>query len=211
MTTHNILLILLAVMLFFISSLGFIKNRMRNGSGQKIILGFFALIMSSYFFLQGISYSKFWPIIRALLFSPEWMPLFIIAISSLLIVLIFIVYNFSRKIAEDDLPIHSVSIIPIFIFFLLVLGPYLAGMIEGYIESNYLIKKDYKIQSVSITILPDQIELKDLFIIKKIDKGMLVRQFYESDKPGGKIIFLSWGAIKNVVYKDINKISLDTQ
>ena len=209
-TVHNIWLFLFGVLLFFVSSLGFIKKKIENDAGRNLVLSLFALVVSSYFFLKGMSYNKFWPTIKMLLFKVEWMPLFITVIIFTLAIVLYIVYKFSSKIAGEEVPIHSISIVPIFIFLLVVVTPYLGGALQGYIESNYLTKNDYKIQAVSIVTLPNQVHLYDLFVIKKIDKGLVLRQFNNVEDTGGKIFFLAWGTIKEVVYKDVNKIPFDT-
>ena len=40
-----------------------------------------------------------------------------------------------------------------------------------------------------------------IFIIKKLDKGVIVRQFEETNS--NRFIFLNWSNINHIVYEDI--------
>ncbi len=201
-TIHNLWFFLLAALLFFSSSLAFIKINRNVEIYKLIVFGSFALIISSYFFLKGIYYSKFWPAIKKLMVN-ESTSLYMWVIVTLIVMLTFLIYRIAINIMRNSLSSYSLGITPIVIFIIIVLMPYLGGTLQGYIEINYGEKKDYSVYAVDVAFADDSI-LKEVFLVKKLDKGILVRQFQEKDDIC-KFIFFLWGSIKYISYQDIAK------
>jgi hypothetical protein len=199
---HNLWFFLLAALLFFSSSLAFIKIKRNVEIYKLIIFGGFALTTSSYFLLKGINYSKFWPAIKKLMVN-ESTSLYMWVIATLIVMLIFLIYRISINIMKNNLSSSSLGITPIIVFVIIVLMPYLGGMMQGYIEINYGEKKDYSIYAVDVTFANDSM-LKEVFLVKALDKGVLVRKFKEEDY-SSKFILLHWGSIKYISYRDIAK------
>jgi len=206
-TIHNVWFFLLAGILFFCSSLAVIKKRVGEEFYNITIFGFLTLIASSYFLLKGIHYSKVWPTLKTLFSIPSFLSLFIITSIFVLFLISFLVYKLSSQVIREGIPIYSVGIMPVIIFFVLVLAPYIGGMAQGYIESQYLMNKDYKIQAVEIVTGEKNERNKKSFIIKTIDKGIIVRQFNPTDPEShGVFRFINWNDIKYINYKDVNAI-----
>lgn len=201
-TIHNLWFFLLAALLFFGSSLAFVKEK-RNGEFYKLItFGVFALIISSYFLLKGVYYSKFWPTIKKL---NESITLYMWLVAFLILILTLLIYRTVTKVIRSGLPTYSLGIAPIGVFFIIVLMPYLGGMIHGYIENHEVQKRDYSSYTVNVVLTNDEI-LKDIFILRKLDKGILIRQFKEREDTGdSRFIFLNWGVIRHIRYYDIAK------
>ena len=202
-TIHNLWLFLFATLLFFCSSLVYYKERIRDGLSNLIIFGLFALVSSIYFLLKGMHHSKFWPTVKILLVHPSSALRFGAVLIIALILIIFLIYKLLFKaMQQGDPPGYLVSIIPVVIFLTVILTPYLGGVIQGYIESQYLTRDDYKIQSVDLVFIPDGYKLKNVFIVRKLGSGLVIRQFIEGNA-ADKFSFINWANIKEIRYKNV--------
>jgi hypothetical protein len=196
-TIHNLWFFLLAALLSFSSSLAFLRIKRNIEFYKLIVFGSFALIMSSYFLLKDVYYSKLWPTIKKLLIN-ESITLYMWLIAILILTLIFLIYYSVTRLTKHNLDPASLGVIPIIIFFIIVIMPYLGGLIHGYIEIKEVQKKEFFAYSVKITLVNDEV-MKNVFISKKLDKGILIRQFKEEDNDS-KFLFISWGAVKHITY-----------
>lgn len=208
---HNVWLFVIAIILFFSSSIAFVKRRISGKFEQTILLGVFTLVACSYTFFRGISYNKFWPVIEYFLKDNVLMPVFIFILLTFVSIAALIAYKVSFRVTvKKEAPLYYVNILPVLIFLLIVLTPYLAGMIQGYTESSYLTKKDYTFQLVDIVTLPNLAKLKDILIIRRIDKGLIIRQFEKNSIAKSSYSFLSWPYIQQIVYNDAYKAKIET-
>jgi hypothetical protein len=201
-TAHNLWLFLFAALLFFCSSLAYFKKKIGHELPKITLFGIFAFVSSTYFLLRGTHYSKFWPTVKIFLGNPSSVLIIIAVGITAFINIAFIVRRLLRHSSKDiDVP-ASATLSPIVIFLFIILAPYLGGMIQGYTESQYLTKDDYKIQSVDIVSEAGSI-FKDVFIIKKLDKGLVIRNFNQPINGLSRFAFLNWSIVKSISYQDV--------
>jgi hypothetical protein len=204
-TIHNMWFFLLGALLFFSSSLAFVTTRIGGHFYKTLVIGTFAFIVSGYFLLKGIYYSKFWPLIRQSLGgSLSTSTIIIVSLLFAIFMVLVLIYKISIKVMDKSKSINNdfIGITPIIIFLLLVLMPYIGGITQGYIENKYLTKEDYdKIHSVDIELVFNNEAFKNVYIIKLLNKGLIIRQFKEISKD--KFIFLPWPSIKAITYKEV--------
>jgi hypothetical protein len=199
---HNIWFFLLGALIFFTSSLAFVKVREFN---KTLIFGAFAFIVSSCFFLKGIYYSKFWPMVKQIIESSTTFSVLLSIVIVISIIGIF-TYSIFTKIIKENKSVFSAGVMPILAFILLVMMPYIGGMIHGYIENKYLNKNNYDVvHSVNILIVPGNEILRDVYIIKKLNKGLIIRQFKENGLED-KFKFINWNNIKSITYKKVGEL-----
>ncbi len=78
-TIHNIWFFLLGAILFFSGSLAFIKMRVREEFNKVLTFGVFTFIISAYFLLKGVYYSKYWPTLSQMINNnPSYSIIFLI-------------------------------------------------------------------------------------------------------------------------------------
>ncbi len=199
-TVHNIWIFYVGVVLFFGSSFAFLNKKGRK-TKEIIIIGAFSLFLSFYFFSKGEAYSKFWPMLKRMFSNEALLPFLVLLIIAVVLLCILITYLFVSKTASNRFSRYFLNYTPILIFIILGLSPYLGGMSRSYIETHHMHKDDYKIQLVDIRILePDNMKLNDLFIVKSIDKGLVLRQF-NKDSDNEEFIFINWANITQIIYK----------
>lgn len=203
-STHHLWFFLLAIILFFTGSLAFVKKRLDQEFGQVLMVGIFSLIVSLVCFFQNSHYSKLWPTIKMIIYNTKLLPIFILSIALIGCLISFIIFKLTFNSAnKKTIPVYSVSIMSICIFLLLVLVPYLSGMVQGHIEANYLTPSDYEKQSVNIKLAEH--DFKDVFIIKHIDKGLIIRQFNASKHSSkSQFLFIELSSIEYITYKSLN-------
>jgi hypothetical protein len=200
---------LLGALLFFSSSLAFIKNK-ENQPDRVVTFGIFVLIISVYFLSRGITSSKFWPTLKVMLLSYDLLPLFIVAGLASLILVTYTSYRLATDIRRGSLPDRYIGYMPLIIFILLVLAPYLSGLVESKVERERLNRDDYTVQSVDIITDFTQKRFKDIIILKKLDKGLILRVFADGSENSEKFVFINWGAIKQIIYKDTKNHETET-
>jgi hypothetical protein len=207
-TVHNIWLFLLGTLIFFGGSLSFGKEDLSREPNKILIFGGFSFIVSIYYLLKGTYYSKFWPIIKQILENNA--KLIVMYTAVILVIFSFLMYlykgfmTYLRNRSASKAMAMAISSIIIFLF--LVLMPYIGGITQGYIENKYLSQDNYQIvYSVDIHTMPGENILKDVYIIKKLNKGLIIRQFGEI---GGKdeFSFLNWSNIKLITYKRVEEL-----
>jgi hypothetical protein len=211
-TIHNIWALLIGAIVFFGTSLALVKNQTNVEFNKVIAYGIFALLATIYFFLQKITYSKFWPTIKTLILKSEMLPLLIIFICLVVIAITLTIYKISAKIFFQNISRYAIGSLPILLFLLFVLTPYIGGMIEGYIENTYIDDIDYKGHRIDLTVLygPQKVILKEAFIVKKIEKGLVIR-YLDPNNVGKKsyVSFINWGNIVDINYPNLYKIETD--
>ncbi len=201
-TIHNLWFFLLATLMFFSSSLALIKLKHDTDFYKLLFFGGFALIISIYFLLKGLYYNKLWPTFKKVIIN-EYILLYACVIVALVLTLSFFIYRAAHRIARKDLSSYILGVIPIITFCIIVLLPYLGGLMHGYIESNNMREEDYRTYEVTITLSNNEV-LKNLVILRKLDKGVLIREFKNAENDS-RFILLNWGAIKHITYFNITK------
>lgn len=207
-TIHNIWFYLFGAIIFFTFSLTSVRSRVKERYIDAMIFGIFTFTISIYFFLKGFYYSKFWPTFYQFFkINSRENNLSALAIILLLIISLTLIYFVFLKVTKKKLPNAIIATTMPLAFLFFVLMPYIGGMLEGYIETKYLSSKDYnRVNSVSIKLnVEDQI-LKDVYIIKILGKGIVIRQFINNlDQEGEKFRFINWGSILDITYKNIDE------
>jgi hypothetical protein len=197
-TIHHVWFFLLAILLFFSGSLAIIKEKIEEKFSSIVTFGIFVLVLSSYCFFKGAENNQFWPALKTFSNQHEIMPYIILTIIVTIILLISIIIIISRSLIKKKLPTYLVGIMPIMIFFLLVVIPYLSGMIQGYIEKSYASKDNNNNISVTIETISSK-QFNDVYIIKNIEKGIVFREFNKNND-GDKFIFLNWYDTRLISY-----------
>lgn len=207
-SVHNIWFFVLGALLLFIGSLTFTKIVKEEGFLKVILFGTCTFIISLYFLLKGIYDSKFWPVIKKLLDGND-KPALLIYLYIVIMVFSFVLFYYFivfRSNSQQEKGAISASVTPILFFFFLVLMPYIGGIFQGYIENKYLTKEFYKtILSVDMCIVPGDEILENVYIVKKLGKGILIQQF--NDTEGNDTFrFINWGNIKSITYKRVEEL-----
>jgi len=84
--------------------------------------------------------------------------------------------------------------------------PYIGGISQGYIENKYLTNENYQeIHSVNLHLVPGDEILKDVYIIKHFNRGLIIRQFNHS-KENDIFCFINWANIKSITYKRVEEL-----
>ncbi len=207
-TIHNIWFFLIGALVFFIGSLDSVKAKAEEEFNKILLFGIFAFIISVHYLLKGIYDSKFWPMMKKLLdedYDPSltlylYLVIMIVGIVAIYCLMAAKIVNNGKKNAV------SASIAPILIFFTLVLMPYIGGMSQGYIENKYLTKEDYQAaHPVNIRLASGDEILKDVYIVKELSKGLVIRQFNHGEE-NDTFRFVNWAYIKSVTYKRVEKL-----
>lgn len=195
-TAHNVWFFLLGALVFFIGSLTITKVNVENQFNKVLLFGITTFIISLYFLLKG-AYD-----------SNEEPSLLIALYIGIMIAGIISTYYFITTRVKINQKKHAIltSMAPILIFLILVLMPYIGGMSQGYIENKYLTKENYQTtHSVDLILVPGDEVLKDIYIIKKLNKGLIIRQFHYTEKTD-TFRFINWANIKAITYKRVEEL-----
>lgn len=205
-TVHNIWLFLLGTLIFFGASLSLGKEDLSRAPNKTLVFGGFSFIVSVYYLLKGTYYSKFWPVIRQILENnAKLVVIYIIVVFTVFASLIYLYQGLMRYL-RNKISSTSMGFSSIIIFLLLVLMPYVGGITQGYIENKYLTQENYQlIHSVDIYLIPGDEILKDVYIIKKLNKGLIIRQFDEVEGED-EFIFVNWNNIMLITYKRVEEL-----
>lgn len=209
-TIHNIWLFLLGALIFFMGSLLLVKINVSEAYNKVLVFGIFAFIVSLHYLLKGTYSSKFWPIIsKSLENNNETLLTVFLYIIILFVSISFIYYAITFRVNKDkEKGAISTGIAPILMFLILVLIPYIAGMSQGYIENKYLTKEDYQdVHSVNIYITPGDEILKNVYIVKKLNKGLIIRNFNNQEEIDS-FNFINWNNIKYIAYERLERLLL---
>ena len=198
-TIHNLWFFIIGLLILFGCFLAVLKMQKKDSFYIISLVGIFTFIVSSAFLLKGFYHSKFWPTIKVLLLSNESTIIRLTIISALILCITFLVYKFTIKIIKHTMSDIALGLSPLILLMLLIIMPYLGGITHGYIENKFLERADYATYSVSITTLPKEELLNDLYIIKKIEKGLILRKCHAPSSEG--VIFLNWNNIKTIKYE----------
>lgn len=206
---HNIWFFLLGALIYFIGSLNLVKENISDEFSKIVMFGIFSFSISLYYFLDGIYSNKSWPVIKKLLEGNNGPSLTIylyLTIISVSIIFISYLLVFKRKNYKEKTAILT-SVIPILMFLIFVLLPYISGMAKGYIENNYLTEEDYNIvHSVNIHFISGDKILKDVYIIKKLNKGLIIRKFNDTPEGRDDFSFINWDNIMSIRYTKSNRL-----
>jgi hypothetical protein len=190
----------------FSSSVGATKSHDDSQFPQVVSAAIVIFFTTIYTMFKGSLENKFLNIIRSMLPNDIAFYTLIFVVIILLVLLSISAYKFSYNFARRRLPKYTPSIASILAFSLFVLVPYAFGMLKSNYETELITKNDTRIQSVDILTATHEKTLKDVYIVKELEKGLIIREFgvnltsRESD-----YVFLHWNDIKRVYYKSIKK------
>ncbi|MFN7038387.1 MAG: hypothetical protein ACK4OM_02305 [Alphaproteobacteria bacterium] len=200
-TLHNVWLFLIPVILFYSGSLAYIKKKLGSHFTQFVLLGITVLLIALYAFLKGSSRATIWPVLESFIGEIYITPIIAISIILIPVIIAYAIYKFSSAFLKDKLPQYTISIFPIIIFILLVFIPYIGGLLQGKLETQNFGNSKYKCHSISITHFNKQI-LENVYILKHVEKGLIVRHFLDSDDDYAKseFLFINWSDIVKISY-----------
>ena len=79
-------------------------------------------------------------------------------------------------------------------------------MSQGYIENKYLTDENYQeIHSVNLHLIPGDEILKNVYIIKHFNRGLIIPQFHHN-KGNNMFCFVNWANIKSITYKRVDEL-----
>jgi hypothetical protein len=204
-TLDNLWFLLIFLCIFFSTSLGAAKQHKDEQFPWVTTFGVAAICTSIYAFTRGEIDNKFWQTIKYIAASEQKFDLIIALIVIGVIVAAIAGYKFSTAYVRNKLPKYTPSIAAILSFTLIVTIPYCVGLIKGRYEREVVTSRDYRAQEVDIIYTNEQL-LKDVYIIKSLDRGLVIREFLQPDSSESRFILINWGEVKRILYKDARKL-----
>jgi hypothetical protein len=196
----NMWLFLIFGSIFFGSSLGATKNHNEKKFKAIAFLGAALLILSIYIFSKGEENNHFWHSLGYLFSAKQILWSVILLVGFIILIIGIVAYGFSSAFIKNILPKYTTSIIPIVLFWILVVTPYIFGMSTAIYEKDIICSKDYKFQKVDLITIAEN--LKNVVIIKTTSKGLLIRIFKENNSTDSNYIMVHWNDIRRIIYKN---------
>jgi hypothetical protein len=204
-TLDNLWFFIIFVSLMFSSSLGATEKHNDSQFPLVVSTGIIILLMTIYAMFKGGLENKFLYIIRTMV--PNDIIFYILILIALILIILLSIsaYRFSYKFVKKRVSKYTPSIACILIFFFIVLVPYAFGISKSNFEIELITRGDTRIHSVNIITSNGDI-LKDIYIIKELDKGLIVREYLAGlDSSESNFIFVHWNDVKRLKYKNFSK------
>jgi hypothetical protein len=205
-TLDNLWYFILFVSLIFSSSLGGTARGRRIRLPLIVLAGVLVLYVTIYSMFTGGLENKFFYVLKVLLPNSFLFTAVIVAGGMMVIMLGALIYQLSFHVTYPYLAPYMPAIASILIFVLVVLLPYMVGMSKSRYEREQLVGADMQPHKVNILTI-HQDTLKEVFIIKRLDKGLILRQFYNNPQTSDSaFFFLSWNEVIKIEYHDLSKM-----
>jgi hypothetical protein len=204
-TLDNLWFLLIFLCIFFSTSLGAAKQHKDEQFPWVTTFGVVAICASIYVFTRGEIENKFWHSIKYIAGAEGKYELIVTSIVIGIIIVTIAAYRFSSAYVRNQLPKYTPSIAAVISFTLIVTIPYCVGLIKGRYEREVVTSRDYRAQEVDIIYTNEKL-LKDVYIIKSLDRGLVIREFLQPNLPESRFMLITWGEIKRIQYKDAGKL-----
>lgn len=206
-TLDNLWFFIIFICLMFSSSLGATKRHDDSQFPLVISTAIVILLATIYTMFKGRLENKFLYIIRTMLPNDIVFYALVFIVLIIIILLSVLAYRFSYNFAKRRLPKYTASIACMLMFTFIVLLPYAFGISKSDYENELITKGDTRIHSVDIFTANNAQVLKGVYIVKELDKGVIVREYVAGlGSNESNLIFVHWNDIKRIQYQNFKKL-----
>lgn len=201
-TLDNLWFFIIFMSLIFSSSLGATRKHSDTQFSTVITTAGIVLLLTLYIMFKGGLENKFFYILRSIVPNALVFYILVSVVLTLVISLSIFAYRFSYSFANRRMPKYTPSMVCIFVFVLIVLIPYALGISKSYYEKELITKQDIRIHFVDILTTNNGQILKGVYIIKELDKGVIINEYTGKEPSESNFVFIHWNDIKRIYYKD---------